>query len=447
LLVARVAFLLASPAGLSGDAGGYVNVAETIVSSGRLPPMRVQPQGYPVLIAPLLMVAGSQIVQAVLLMNVLMDTAVLVALLLLVRRCLPDDSQRGVRLLACTAIILQPFTAEMASSVLTEQPSQFFVFFGVCALVGLRFGRDGKTPFGVGPLLLGIAGMLRVDLLVLGLVVLIAFYWSRSETFHAFARAATLGTMIYAAVPMSLVAFQYYSSGELGLVVPNTEHGGYRAWMRTWFAFDKEHDRFQFDKGDVGWEGFDPVNYPSRAFGDEDERNRVAKLLADWRIGGYSDTVDRGFQDLARQRLIEGPLLCYIGLPASRMLHYWMNIDGAQTILRVVRVARPLSTIIVGLTVLLKLVILCLAVVGTCFAWKTYLKRTSSDGRPLVELGRMSSITIALRTLELGILGVFLGAGLMEVRYILVVYPFVVALSVLGIHFLTRSRSPGDCVD
>ena len=59
----------------------------------------------------------------------------------------------------------------------------------------------------------------------------------------------------------------------------------------------------------------------------------------------------------------------------------------------------------------------------------------------------MSSITIALRTLELGILGVFLGAGLMEVRYILVVYPFVVALSVLGIHFLTRNRSPGDCVD
>ncbi len=80
LLLGRLGFLLSSPSGLSGDAFGYVKVAQTVIDTGKLPALGVQPHGYPILIAPLL-ASGLEIDRTVLIMNALMDCS-LVALLL-----------------------------------------------------------------------------------------------------------------------------------------------------------------------------------------------------------------------------------------------------------------------------------------------------------------------------------------------------------------------------
>ena len=80
LLVVRLAFLLFNPAGLSGDAFGYVEAAQTIIDTGRLPPLGAWPRGYPMLIAPLLFVSGDGLARGVLVMNSIMDCGVVAML-------------------------------------------------------------------------------------------------------------------------------------------------------------------------------------------------------------------------------------------------------------------------------------------------------------------------------------------------------------------------------
>ena len=435
LLIGRIAFLLASPTGLSGDAQNYLSAAETIISTGRLPALYVQPRGFPLLISPLLLVAGNQIADAVLLMNVLMDTAVIAVLILLAWRLFSGPRQRMVRFFACAAVIFQPFTAEMVSSLYTEQASQFFVFFGICALVRFRSTADVPSTPVVGPLLLGIASLLRTDLLPLNLAVLLLFFGLRSTTFDRFFRKAALGAALYALCPLSMLAFQYHSTGEIGFARIEQPRSGYMAWMRTWFALEKvEYDRLAFDVGTMGWPGFDTANYPGRAFESASERQQVAEILSNWRADGYTESVERAFRALANQRLRERPFHCYIVVPVARMLHFWINIDGAQTILRTVSIARPFSTVVVGLTILLKLGFFFLALIGTYSAWRT--RTGSATYGTQLEFARLSSITVLLRTLELGVLGIFLIGGLMEVRYILVVFPFLIVLSLFGLQFI-----------
>ena len=53
-------FLLLDPAALSGDAFGYVKAAQTIIDTGKLPVLAVQPRGYPVLLVPLV-ISGLEI--------------------------------------------------------------------------------------------------------------------------------------------------------------------------------------------------------------------------------------------------------------------------------------------------------------------------------------------------------------------------------------------------
>src|SRR5262245_20445469 len=134
LLVMRLAFLLFSPAGLSGDAFGYVQGAQTIIDTGRLPPLLVQPTGYSVLIVPLLFASGAEIARAVLLMNSMMDCSVVAILLHCAKNIFPLPNQRSARLLCWFVAIIQPFTAEMVNSVYTETAVMFFDFVGIWLL-------------------------------------------------------------------------------------------------------------------------------------------------------------------------------------------------------------------------------------------------------------------------------------------------------------------------
>lgn len=439
LLVGRIAFLLASPAGLFGDAFNYFSAAQVIVSTGRLPPLAVQPHGYALLISPLLLLGAEKIASSVLLMNVCMDTAVVLLLTFLAWRLFASPCGWMVRFFACTALVVQPFTAEMVGAVYTEQPCIFFVFFGVCALIRLVSSKNSHALPVIGPLLLGFAALMRIDLLVLNLPILVFFLWLQNRQLLNFVRKAAVSLALYAALPILMLAFQYHSSGEIGIIRTEQHHPGYLAWMRTWFSFEKQHDKFAFDRGDNKWEGFEPANYPERAFDAAEERKQIALLLSRWRADGYSESIDRGFAELANQRLRARPLYGYVLVPSMRMLHFWFNIDGAQTFLRVVHLHRPLSTMVVAFTLLLKLSFNCLALVGIYFVWENLRRGRSGD--KWLELGRLSLVAALLRTFELGALGLIAGGGLMEVRYILVAFPFLIILSLIGGQFLMRNRA------
>jgi hypothetical protein len=98
LLLGRLGFLLLTPTGLSGDGFGYVNAAQTVVDSGKLPALFIQPRGYSLLITPLL-ASGLEIDRAVLIMNALLDFSIVALLLWTAKNILPRPEDRGPRIL------------------------------------------------------------------------------------------------------------------------------------------------------------------------------------------------------------------------------------------------------------------------------------------------------------------------------------------------------------
>jgi hypothetical protein len=213
---------------------------------------------------------------------------------------------------------------------------------------------------------------------------------------------------------------------------------GYHAWMRSWFAIEKiEHDRFAFSPGAANWAGFDVANYPTRAFDSAAERDRVAELLETWHTAGYTGSVDQGFQQLGIAKFKQHPLRSFVLIPLLRMIHYWINIDGAQTYLRVLPLGRPLSTLVVAFTVLLRLSLICLAAIGAYTVWLRGLSPLTDQ----MLLARFAAFFVLMRTVELGALGTVTWAGLMEVRYVVIVFPFVILLSLWGVRFLSKPQS------
>ena len=433
LLFGRLGFLLLSPTEVVGDGVGYLSAAQTIVGSGKLPALVSQPRGYSLFIAPLLMARGIEIDRAVLIMNALMDISVVGLLFWIAKRVLPEPKNRCPRLLCWLLVAIQPFTAEMVTSFYTETPTMFFVFVGVWLL----FIPSYFVARIVGFACLGVSSLFRIDVLVLNIVAGITYLvLFRRKAFDT--RGTPLGLVLLCAFPISMLAYQYYSTREIGLVKLEFRQSGYYAWMQTWFAIERsEFDHFAFNIGTENWPGFDIANYPSRAFDSATERNRVAGLLATLRTAGYIGPVDQGFHQLALEKFKQHPVRSFVLIPMLRMIHFWINIGSAQTYLRVLPLKRPVSTLVVAFTISLRLVLIFCAAIGAYFVWL----RPPIPITDQVLLARFASLLVLLRTAELGVLGAVTWGGLMEIRYVIVAFPFMIILSIWGVRYLAMRLS------
>jgi hypothetical protein len=118
------------------------------------------------------------------------------------------------------------------------------------------------------------------------------------------------------------------------------------------------------------------------------------------------------------------------------MAHFWINIDGAETYFRALVMQRPFSTLLVAFTLLLRLLLIFLAGLGAYAIW--FWPQASVAEQ--LSLARFGSLFAALRTMELGALGAIVQRGLMEDRYVVVAFPFVILLSFWGLRFLLGSE-------
>jgi len=389
------------------------------------------------LLSPLSGISDREIARTLLLIHTFMDTAVLLVLLKFAQEIFADSKYRWMSFVASAIIIFQPFTATMVSSVYTEQFCQFLIFFGVLFLTRYALSKN-SVSFGLfGALLLGISSILRVELLLLNIMILlfcvILTKYKHRDNISIF-RILVLYCSIYSIFPLFMAGFQYVSTGELGFVKPVHRFDGYNGWTRTWFMLEKtDHDRFQFGKGTPTWEGFNAANYPARAFDSSHEVEQLTHLLNRWRIEGYDDEIDQQLEQIAANKARQNPLRHYLLIPIARMLHFWVNIDGAQTFLRSVVILPPFSTVIVAVVMILKSLLLIAAAVGFYIIWLCK-ERISIQDRD-ISFARLASIAVLARTVELGVLGIFLIGGLMEVRYVVIVYPFVLLLSLFGFRY------------
>jgi hypothetical protein len=440
LLLCRIVLLLASPTKVSGDGQGYIDAARHIASTWQLPPLRVQPHGLPIILTPLVALFGPSVERPLLWLHVAMDSAILCAMIALTYRIFSNTRHFVLRFITCLAILLQPFTATMATSVYSEQSCQFLIFFGILFL-HISTQQSANFLFSVlGPIFLGFAGLLRADVLILNLFIVFSFnliYYKHTNNFFVNARRLLTSLSFFAIFPLTFLIFQYSSTGELGFVKAKFHNPGYMSWMRTWFAYAHyEHDKFAFGPGTPGWSGFDVNAYPSRAFDSETERSEVNKLIKTWLVEGYTEPVDLQFKRLAEKKAREHPLRNYCLLPILRMCHFWLNIDGAQTFLRTVPIKRPLSTCIVLFAVTLRIIFVLSFFSGLFVAYFRFYQLEQIG--ELTSLIRLAAIAVIFRTVELGLLGPFVWAGLMEVRYVTIVFPQCILVASLGILYYQR---------
>jgi hypothetical protein len=324
----------------------------------------------------------------------------------------------------------------MVNSVYTETAVMFLDFLGVWLLFISR-----SSIWTVSALaLLGVASILRIDILLLNTICVI-IYFVFFERIKCGWRAALKGCLVFLAFPGLMLIYQFFSTQEVGFLRYEPWNPGYYTWMRTWFALEKsEYERFAFDVGTRDWFGFDASNYPARAFDSVTERDRVSELLRIWRSEGYATPVDQGFLRIAQDRFTRHPVRSLLLVPSLRMAHFWINIDGAQSYLRILPIQRPFSTLIVACTLLLRLLLLFMAALGAYAIWFRFRTPVTDQLR----LARFASLFVAIRTMELGALGVFAWAGLMEVRYAIVAFPFVMLLSFWGVRLLLGENSKTD---
>ncbi|SDR64038.1 hypothetical protein SAMN05519103_09325 [Rhizobiales bacterium GAS113] len=464
LIILRAAFLLLGEPLINGDGIQYVKGAQEILLNGELPPARYQPLGFSVVLAPIIALtgekavhfdydvsmpyAGDRIANAVHVAQVLMDLVVVLILIHEAGKLLTGRTKPVVTTCALAFFALQPFTAALTTSVYPDQMCMFFFFVGGYLIFRALSGSWKMLWLAAGSLFLGIAGLTRVDMLPVCAGLLLFAYTIIFRQWRDRARlgAIAMSTVIFLLAPASMLIFQYRSTGEIGylhLRPPPTEtytfkvskHVGYLAWLRTWVIFVQgEHVVFASPDETPVWlkSGADINVYPRRAFKSDEQRNEIAALLDSWRQNGYTNDIDAGFMRNAEANRREHPVTTYGVVPVARMLHYWINLEGARAIFDTLGLEPPLSWIATASVFPFRVLFVVLGAIGLYVVW--FRQRTRmfcwSDG---LGLARVGSLMVIFRTGEFCVLGLFVGGGLMETRYIIVALPAMLLLAVVGL--------------
>lgn len=340
--------------------------------------------------------------------------------------------------------MLQPFTGTIASMVYTEQVVMFGSFLGFLFVVyGLRGARTISRALFLyaGALLVGMASMLRVDVLALNLVammLLVAWVWLRRRSAW---KATLFALALSLVIPLTVSGLQYQSTGEFRLAKESTMWRWFSGWARTLTLDRNDYVGIAFNVDSTLGRGKSIEALPPHVFVSGEEHNRVAFLLEHWRRFGYDETVDAGFARLAKNRIKANPFGFYIVNPLYRMQHFWLNRDGGQFYIVPLALRPPLSTFVALATLLGRLSIFILFLLGAMATIGSARSRHSKAPMPTTfdDVFALFSIAyVLLRTLELGVVGVFKYAALMEIRYISVAVPFALVLSVRGVEALTR---------
>lgn len=437
LLALRAIILLNGEMEVSGDATNYLRGLQHIISTGELPPLSAQPVGYSVFLSVFHFHSMGPEILYIELAQKMMDIVV-VGVLIFISLEATKNSNHMLRAAMLALIILQPFTSTMMKSIYTEQSAMFFTFLGLFFSCYL-FPRTRKVLFLIsGGVFLGIAGIMRIDVLALNTVVGLGAIFILLPRFSKIKNTQKVLALIsLLAIPIIVLAWQYKSTQEVGYVVKKFHYPGYMSWLRTWPADRAEYQGLAFfsEKKDRS-KAHSIEQYPSKSFVDDQQKTKISALINSWNINGYTQEVDQQWGQLASENIQASTLQYYVLNPLYRMTHFWVNTDGAQFYLSTIDIKPPTSSAIVGLTLAMRLLLLILFAMGV-----RRLFVESCKTSPLRIFMVISSVYVISRTVELGVLGLIAWGGLMEVRYVIVAFPFLIVVSLNGALYL-QNKNP-----
>jgi hypothetical protein len=453
LLLLRLATYLHTSFSFSGDGVSYMKTAIFIGKHRVLPPLSIQPNGYGWLLSWFDVYKDpAAALNRIGRFQQWLDFSVVLALCWLAKKILVK-TKPILLISAWTLILLQPFTGLWSRTIYSEQFVSFFSFAGFLTLSFFLFRRQRKLVALLGIALaggsLGLASILRSDVLVLNTVLLailavcLAFFSSGSLRWR-WPKIIVL-LLSYIAIPLLMSSYQLASSGQFGIFNNDRDHEGYFGWIRTWPATPAEYEVFAFFSQKDLWT---VDNYPAKAFDSEAEKQTFAAIMKKWKQRYYlapSAETNAEFLRLTQEKIKRNPFRHYLLNPIIRVSYYWWNTDGSQFYTVPYALQRPTSTVVAGLILVARLLLLMLFLAGLILAaCRPLFLQTTLQGNDWISFFCVLSCAYVLvRTLELASLSSFMIAGLMELRFISIAMPFFLVGALLGTRLLTEKALPG----
>lgn len=365
-LALRLFFLIKYPSG-SVDGTIYETLGHNwfahgtygLDAVGRITPSDIRAPGYPAFTAIFHLVRRGE--TPLLLAQIALDlcTCVLAAMLagLLTPASFSVQARRRVQLAALWLAALCPFLADYAAVNLTEVLATFLTALALVAFAAAALGNEklswrlllngtdnvappgGKTSsflkstWFVGGLAVGCGTMVRPEtpLILVALGCVFLWRWRRPADWPKLFRAGALAAAGFVLPLIPWTARNAISLHEFQPLAPRyaqspgeTVPTGLYAWTNTWLERYRDVDQTIWTIGDS------PVTiaiFPAAAFDTEDERQRVAALIAQYDAAccNFSPEWNAQFAELARERTARHPLRTYLTVPFQRALTMWFT--------------------------------------------------------------------------------------------------------------------------
>ena len=339
-------------------------------------PSLIRLPGYPLFIAGIYYVFGHNNNKAIRVAQAGIDTATC-GLVAWVAYCwVPDERRKHFAALSSLALAaFCPFTAIYVATILTEVPTSFFAVLAcLTATCALKFSRHRLLLWIATGITCGLAGLFRPDsglfAAAIGLTLVlcaIANCDHQPDSFlRRFLKAIPSAVLFAVAFCVVLIPWTIRNRRVFHLFQPlSPAHGempgefvprGYTQWLRTWI----DDGRYI---GPVLWSlDTNPIkmdDFPDRAFDSEQERDRVAALIAKYNHPDQEEEqqtrddeedeeenengttseeqtpeeqnvemtpeIDAQFATLARERIARSPVRYYLVLPFKRAVSLWSD--------------------------------------------------------------------------------------------------------------------------
>lgn len=459
LAIGRVMFFMIGPPIVRADALLYLQAAQSMLRTGELVQPTFQAKTLSILVAPVMALFGSPDSYGVIsaeaggnaaraarlfqLIQLCADAAMLLTLFYMFRRYALASLSLCAGVVAL--LFVQPVTVGWVNWVFPDTLTMATFIIGICLFAAAT--REGqRRPLalaGGAGLLMGVSGVLRIDMLALiAVLLLIAFVQLRIGRFPRLGRFAVVTCFGFVLPAVAVMAAEMSAHGDPRYIVVNSPDNPslstpqYHRWTRSWIFTQAEFETFVLGEAhDAGWPGYEAAAFPARSFAGDADRRIADAALKHWKAVGYDASVDAAFarvgDDLARAR----PMQKWVLAPAIRVLVLWPNHDGGAAIKSVLQ-TRERSPVVAAIVLASKLVTLVLAGIGGLFGFAALRRSLFAHRRPALTGDRLLLVLCGLaiigRTMELGVLNLFVGGSSMETRYLLPVWPCTIALAIYG---------------
>jgi 4-amino-4-deoxy-L-arabinose transferase-like glycosyltransferase len=224
-----------------------------------------------------------------------------------------------------------PFLPCYAASLLTEVPTTFLLTAALVATVSAFRRGDWWAWWGTGALT-GIATLFRAESGLLAPVIGVALlirYRARSQWRHLGRASLIYGAGLgLALVPWTLrnvvTLHEFQPLAPRYANLPNEYVPlGYCRWVRTWLVRyrDSTEGFWKLDEQPISI-----ARLPDSAFDSPEERARVATLLERYnQTSTMTPEVDRGFAEIAAERIARHPWRYYFTAPLRKAFTLWFT--------------------------------------------------------------------------------------------------------------------------